>query len=132
MKENQTFTEELENQLQGFDSYISEEFSSVCEELSGIKQSDPVNVINGSVQCLSFKTCIGKKYTPAIRKLHYSSLAVQLPPGKIATIIKIILKSFFPDLSIDDFVLPKDRCVGCMQIDELTSVSQAHKSCHHL
>ena len=55
-------------------------------------------------------------------------LAVQIPPRKIAIIIKIILKSFFPDLSIDELVLPKERCAGSMRIDELNTVSQAHKA----
>ena len=128
INENQRFIEELEDQLLDFDSDITEELSSVCEELSDIKQSDPITVTDDSVQCLRFKTRNGTKYTPAIRKLYYSLLAVQIPPGKIAIIIKIILKSFFPDLSIDELVLPKEHCAGSMRIDELTTVSQVHKA----
>ena len=129
VNENLKMTEELENQFQDLQNPdISEELFEACEELSKIKDSDPVTITNDSIPCLSFKTRSGTKYTPAVRKLYYSLLSEQIPPGKIATIIQTILKSFFPDVSTDKLALPKERCAGYMRIDELSTISQAHKA----
>lgn len=38
----------------------------------------------------------GQVYTTAVRELYYALLAMQLPPSKIATTIKSVLKSFLP------------------------------------
>ena len=126
MNENLKLTEELEDQLQ--DLHISEDIFSTYEELSDIKQSDPVTETGDSMSCLSLKTRTGAKFVPAIRKLYYSLLAEQIPPGKISTIIKTTLKSFFPNINTDELILPKERCAGYMRIDELSTISQAHKA----
>ena len=106
----------------------TKEFFTACDELSNIKDSDSVTVTDASIPCLSFETRNGTKYTPAIRKLYYSLLSEQIPPRKIATIIKTILKSFFPDLNTDELALPKERYAGRMRIDELSTVSEVHKA----
>ena len=122
VNENLRITKQLEDQFQDLlNPDITVDYFTACEELSNIKDSDSIAVTDNSIPCLSFKTRNGTKYTPAIRKLYYSLLSEQIPPGKIATIIKTILKSFFPDLNTDEFALPKERCAGSMRIDELSS-----------
>ena len=43
----------------------------------------------------TFQTKDGKRYSPIIRTLYYSLLTSQVPPNKIAGIIKDILSGFF-------------------------------------
>ena len=69
-----------------------------------------------------------KQYLPAVRRLYYSLLADQIPPSKICTTVKMVLKCFLPNLNIDDLQLPKERCAGYMRADELATVSLAHKA----
>ena len=129
VNENLRITKELEDQFQDLlNPDITEDFFTACEELSNIKDSDSIAITDNSIPCLSFKTRNGTKYTPAIRKLYYSLLSEHIPPGKIAIIIKTILKTFFPNLNTDELVLPKERCAGSMRIDELSTVSEAHKA----
>ena len=130
VNENLRITEELEDHLQDLlNPDITEDFFTACEELSNIKDSDSVTLANNSIPRLRFKIrCNGTKYTPAIRKLYYSLLSEQIPPGKIATIIKTILKSFIPDLNTYELALPKEQCAGYMRIDELSTVSEVHKA----
>ena len=66
-----------------------------------------------------------KQYLPAVRRLYYSLLADQIPPSKIYTTVKMVLKCFLPNLNVDDLQLPKERCAGYMRADELTTVSLA-------
>jgi len=128
LNENLKFAEELDEYL--YCANISDELSSTCKELSEIKEActDAVTIDDGSVSNFSFKTRIGKKYSPAIRKLYYCLLSNQIPPGKIAATIKSILKAFFPALDTDLLALPKERCAGQMRIDEMCTISEAHKA----
>ena len=67
-------------------------------------------------------------YTHAIRQLYYSLLANQIPPGKIQSTIKDILKCFVPSLNIEHLQLPSESCASYMRRHELTTVSLAHKA----
>ena len=55
---------------------------------------------------------MAKKYLPAICKLYYSVLAQQIPPSKIPTIIKSVLKCFLTGLDVTNLQLPKEHCAG--------------------
>ena len=68
----------------------------------------------------------GKVYTTAVRELYYTLLANQLPPAKIASIIKSILKSFMPSLRVDELQLPGESCASYMRREELTTLNLAH------
>jgi len=67
-------------------------------------------------------------YSPANRKLHYTLLADQIPPAKICSTIKSVLKCFLPSLDVEHPQLPKERCAGYMRKKELTTISMAHKA----
>ena len=68
----------------------------------------------------------GKVYTTAVRELYYTLLANQLPPAKIASIIKSILKRFMPSLHVDELQLPGESCASYMRREELTTLNLAH------
>ena len=70
----------------------------------------------------------GKVYTAAVRELYYALLANQLPPAKIASIIRTILKSFLPWLQVDKLQLPGESCAAYMRREELTTLNLAHKA----
>ena len=55
-------------------------------------------------------------------------LSEQIPPAKISSIIKSVLKCFLPGLNVKSLSLPKERCAGYMRIDELKTVCLAHKA----
>ena len=56
-----------------------------------------VDCVGDSKFCFQTKDG-GRVYTTAVRELYYTLLAKQLPPAKIATTIKSVLKSFLPSL----------------------------------
>ena len=106
---------------------VSQDLASVEKNLSTITDGSAIIVDENGTFC--FKTKFGhKQYLPAIRKLYYSLLADQIPPSKIEPIIKRVLKSFLPNLNVENLQLPKGRCAGYMRSDELTTVSLAHKA----
>ncbi len=70
----------------------------------------------------------GRVYTNAIRELYYTLLANQLPPAKIATTIKTILKCFLPSLNVERLELPKESCASYMRREELTTLNLAHNA----
>ena len=70
----------------------------------------------------------GRKYSPAVRKLYYTLLAEQIPPSKIASTIRAVLKCFFPNLDVQHIKLPEKSCAGYMRKEELKSVSMVHKA----
>ena len=61
-------------------------------------------------------------------QLYYKLLADQLPPSKIACIIKTILKSFLPALNVEALQLPRESCASYMRRHELTTLNLAHKA----
>ncbi len=70
----------------------------------------------------------GRVYTTAVRELYYTLLAQQLPPAKIATTIKSVLKGFLPSLDVDSLKLPGESCASYMRREELTTLNLAHKA----
>ena len=75
-----------------------------------------------------FQTKDGKVYAPTIRQLYYTLLANQIPPSKIETTVKTILRSFFPQLNLEQLHLPSESCASYMRRHELTTLSLAHKA----
>ena len=51
-----------------------------------------------------------------------------MPPAKIATTIRTILKCFLPSLDLKHLQLPRESCASYMRRYELTTVSLAHKA----
>lgn len=68
----------------------------------------------------------GHIYTTAVRELYYKLLADQLPPAKISSTIKSVLKSFLPSLNVDMLRLPGESCASYMRREELATVNLAH------
>lgn len=59
--------------------------------------------VAGSAVC--FETMAGGHiYTTVVRELYYKLLADQLPPAKISSTVKSVLKSFWPSLDVDKLV----------------------------
>ena len=52
----------------------------------------------------------------------------QLPPAKISSTIRAVLKSFLPSLDVDKLKLPGESCAGYMRREELTTVNLAHNA----
>jgi len=113
-------TEQISNQ--------SEVIASIRTELELIKDAESVEV-DSTTLSFSFHTKTGTTmYSPAIRKLYYTLLTDQIPPAKIESIIKAVLKCFLPNLNIEKLSLPKEKCAGYMRREELKTISMAHKA----
>ena len=69
-----------------------------------------------------------RKYTPEIRKLHYSLLEEQVPVSKITDIIRHVLKCFNPTENVEDLQLPKRSCASYMRKEELMTICDALKT----
>ena len=65
----------------------------------------------------------GHVYTTAVRELYYKLLADQLPPAKVSSTIRSVLKSFLPSLDVDKLKLPGESCASYMRREELTTVA---------
>lgn len=76
----------------------------------------------------SIATKQGKSYAPEVRKLYYSLLADEVPASKIASIIRTVLKTFKPDVDMEELRLPQQSCASYMRRDELATVNNAHKA----
>lgn len=76
----------------------------VCEDpLEAPKESH-----SDSDQSFCFETKEGRKYSPAIRKLYYYLLSAEIPPPKIASIVREALSSFFPMVDVSTLKLPRE------------------------
>ena len=107
---------------------LSKALVSVQKELSAVTtDAISITVDTDSNFIIETKTG-GTQYSPSIRSLYYTLLADQVPPAKISSIIKSVLKCFFPSLSIEELALPKERCAGYMRTEELSVISTAHKA----
>ena len=105
---------------------LSDIVAALEKELSTLT-NDAAITVDTSTFC--FKTKCGKTvYSPSIRKLYYTLLADQIPPSKICTMIKSVLKCFLPNLDVKNLQLPKEKCAGYMRSEELATVSMAHKA----
>ena len=99
---------------------LKNDLSAACTAAHKCKDTD----FKGEF-CLQTKE--GQVYTTAIRELYYK-LAEQLPPAKIATTIRSVLKSFLPTEDVDSLKLPGESCASYMRREELTTVNLAHKA----
>ena len=107
---------------------LSMAMASMRTELALIKGAESVEFDNKTMT-FSFKTTTGTTmYLPAIRKLYYTLLADQIPPAKIESTIKAVLKCFLPNLNAERLKLPKEKCAGYMRREELKTISMAHKA----
>ena len=78
----------------------------VQKELSTITDA---SLMNDSA--VNFKTRSGgKQYSPTIQKLHILYIAEQIPPAKICTTTKAVLKCFLPNLDVEQLKLPEEHC----------------------
>jgi len=107
---------------------LSAALSSAQAELASIKDINSIH-FDEKTLAFTFQTKTGAtKYLPNVRKLYYTLLADQIPPSKITSTIKAVLKCFLPNLNLDDLKLPKERCAGYMRREELKTISMAHKA----
>lgn len=70
----------------------------------------------------------GKVYSTAIRELYYKLLTDGLPPARIASTIRSVLKTFYPSLDVDKLKLPGESCASYMRQEELTTVNLAYNA----
>ena len=122
----------MENEIEQYanqNTELSSAFSSAERELTALYDAKTVK-IDEKTMMFTFQTTTGAmKYSPAVRKLYYTLLANQIPPAKIANIIKAVLKCFLPNLDTAKLILPKEKCAGYMRREELKTISMAHKAC---
>ena len=74
---------------------LSQALTFVQKELLTITEASTIFTDENGSFC--FETKSGRKqYLPAVRRLYYSLLADQIPPLKICTTVKMVLKCFLP------------------------------------
>ena len=121
-----------EEELQAKNDHLIELVKSLESELSTLSAADLTHfsvVDHGGDAKFCFQTKEGGRvYTTAVRELYYKLLADQLPPAKIASTIKSVLKSFLPLLDVDSLKLPGESCALYMRRQELTTVNLAHNA----
>ena len=102
---------------------------SVKKEISSLSDASSFCQLSRTTNGFCFKTKDGGSvYSAKVRTLYYTLLAQQLPPAKIAPIIKSILKSFLPSLDVDSLELPAESCASYMRRHELTTLNLAHNA----
>ena len=110
------------------------EMERIEEENAGMMAK--LTLLQSEVTCSSktesvdftFQTKHGKQYSHKIRNLYYTLLADQVPPAKIAPIIRSVLTCFVPGVDASTLKLPASTCAGYMRCEELKTVSMAHKA----
>ena len=118
--------------MQAKNDHLTDLVKSLESEISTLSAAD-LSVLS-DVDCKGdTKFCFqtkdgGRVYTTAVRELYYELLADQLPPSKIASTIKSVLKSFLPSLDVDNLKLPGESCASYMRRQELTTVNLAHNA----
>ena len=121
LEESAVATEEEKYQLSSALQCLQQDLSTIADG-----SSITIDALSKEV---SFQTKLGKKvYSPAIRKLYYTMLTDQIPPAKISSIIKSVLKCFLPSVNVNVINLPKERCAGYMRSSELQTITMAHKA----
>ena len=75
-----------------------------------------------------YETKQGNTYSLAIRKLYYSLLSANLPPGKIAYTIKTVLHHLLLKLDASKICLPQHHCARYMRREELATLNSVHKA----
>ena len=117
-----------EEELLAKNDELSELVSSLEKEITSLTGSNVSLHSNAECVTFCFQTKVGKVYSPAIRELYYNLLSNQMPPAKIATTIKTVLKNFLPSVDLEHLELPGRSCASYMRNQELTTVNQAHKA----
>ena len=118
---------------------LEDDFASLEE--GNVELSSIISDLQTEVECIaddlcedrssgdfSFQTKNGRRYSPAIRKLYYTLLSQQLPSGKIADIVRSVIKCFFPDVDVNKLLLPQRSGADYMRKGELPTISNTHKA----
>ena len=106
---------------------IEEENAEMMATLTSLEDEATCSSVTDSID-FTFQTKSGKQYSHKIRNLYYTLLADQVPPAKIAPIIRSVLTCFVPDVDASTLKLPASRCAGYMRREELKTVSMTHKA----
>ena len=117
--------------------YYEEEMLAKMDDLNALvdslksKMTSPL--VAGSVGDSDSLFCFetkegGRVYSTAIRELYYKLLADGLPPARIASTIRSVLKTFYPSLDVDKLKLHGESCASYMRREELTTVNLAHNA----
>ena len=77
---------------------------------------------------MTFYTKNGKIYSVTVRKLYYNLLASGIPPAKIHTTIKDVLRHLLPSVDVTIIALPKASTANYMRKEELKTVGDVHKA----
>ena len=114
--------------------YYEDEMQAQNDQLTDHIKSAGLAISDcGSDTMFCFETLDGGNiYTTAVRELYYKLLVDQLPPAKISSTIRSILKSFLPSLDVDKLKLPGESCASYMRREELTTVNLAHNAANLL
>ena len=119
-----------EDEMQAKNDDLADQIESLKGELCSFSVAGSAVVSEGPPGDIKFcfETIEGRVYTTAVRELYYKLLSDQLPPAKISTTKKSVLKSFLPSLDVDKLKLPGESCASYMRREELTTVNLAHNA----
>ncbi len=98
------------------------------ENTSIANNPEPTVILKPHSHNFTFQLKEGRRYSTEIRNLYYSLLSFQIPPAKIAPIIRSVLSTFFPDIDASSLDLPAQSCAGYMRREELKTISSAHQA----
>ena len=114
----------------------SDVFDDISDEITAMKKTD--DVLGCTVEVTKeeaksginfcYQTKQGRTYSFAIRKLYYVLLAANIPPGKIAMIIKEVLHHLLPGIDVSKIQLPKHSSALYMRREELATVNSVQKA----
>jgi len=122
-----------EDEMQAKNDDLTDLIKSLKSEMKSFSVAGSAVVSDGDDAKFCFETKDGGRvYTTAVRKLYYKLLADQLPPSKISSTIRAVLKSFLPSLDVDELKLPGEACASYMRREELTTVNLAHNAANLL
>ena len=115
-----------EDEMQEKVDNLTEVIKSLKSEMNSFSVAGSAVASNRGDAKFCFETKDGGGvYTTEVRELCYKLLADQLPPAKIASTIKSVLKSFLPSLDVEALKLPGETCAS---YEELTTVNLAHNA----
>ena len=118
-----------EDEMQEKVDNLTEVIKSLKSEMNSFSVAGSAVASNRGDAKFCFETKDGGLvYTTEVRELCYKLLADQLPPAKIASTIKSVLKSFLPSLDVEALKLPGETCASYIRREELTTVNLAHNA----
>ena len=118
-----------EDEMQAKNDQLTDHIKSLKSEMNLLPLAGSAVSDCGDDTMFCFETLDGGHvYTTAVRELYYKLLADQLPPAKISSTIKSVLKNFLPSLDVDKLRLPGESCASYMRREELTTVNLAHNA----